>query len=228
MKIYHVPVVHSTMDLAVEYINQQGGGPFIIHADQQTNGRGRMGRVWHGAGGNIYASLVMPIAQLAIAPYCGFAMGVCLMNQLKPYLLPGQLFLKWPNDILYNNQKVVGILCQTHQWRGQYYIIIGFGINLAPNEWGGYLPIPTPRDELLSNIGIDYIFWHEKIVAGGFMAIKPQWLADSMPLNHPITTTINGVKQSGFFGGVDDDGGLFFTHPNQIPEKIIVGDIELV
>ncbi len=106
----------------------------VFCADQQSEGRGRMQRNWFSpAGMNLYFSLVLrPDVPINWASSLPLVAGIVLATVIKrraPELNPR---LKWPNDILINQRKVCGILCEMQaaiDCRVRH-IIAGGGVNV--------------------------------------------------------------------------------------------------
>ena len=114
--------------------------PCLLVAEQQTIGRGRLGRVWHSAAG---ASLTFSVS-LPLAPrdWCGLslAIGVALADALDPPE-PGRaaprIALKWPNDLWLlespgRGRKLGGVLIETVAVGPRRMAVIGVGLNVQP------------------------------------------------------------------------------------------------
>ncbi|MBQ7810090.1 MAG: biotin--[Clostridia bacterium] len=100
-----------------------------VMAESQTSGRGRLGRSWLSAEGN---TLCMSIC--VKNKYCeGFTLLVALavFEALKPFCKNKELQIKWPNDIIMENKKLCGILCE----RVSEYTVIGIGININNEDF---------------------------------------------------------------------------------------------
>ena len=82
-----------------------------VYSTHQTAGRGRLGRTWTDAPGQgLYYSVVLktPLAQPGTLPlYASLAAASALKQR---YNVDCQI--KWPNDLLLNGKKIVGILCE--------------------------------------------------------------------------------------------------------------------
>ncbi len=223
MRVFYYEILDSTMNKAQELIDS-GHKNFFVMANKQTNGRGRLGRAWHSADGNLYCTMVVENSAVNLNAYLSFCFGVALFDVLQEYdkilLNHPNLCLKWPNDILFHHQKVAGILCQIHK----NCVLIGFGCNFVANDWGGFLPIKPDFQELFAKLARKFQYYYEILQKFGFVGIKHHWLSRAMEINTPIRTTIGTEKQQGFFMGVDDTGGLLFAQ-NNIIKTIIVGDI---
>ncbi|MDP3811879.1 MAG: biotin--[acetyl-CoA-carboxylase] ligase [Hydrogenophaga sp.] len=107
--------------------------PVLLTAEDQTAGRGRLGKGWHSRPGqSLTFSLALPLAP---ASWSGLslAVGVSLANNLHP-----DVRLKWPNDLWLHQRKLGGILVETastgEAGLGQRMVVIGVGINVARPE----------------------------------------------------------------------------------------------
>ena len=123
--------------------------PVLLVAEQQTAGRGRLGRQWQSQAGD---SLTFSLG-LLLAPsdWAGLslAVGVCLADALHPAIQ-----LKWPNDLWLGDRKLGGILIETASPAGgaagaARYAVVGVGINLAPRDPAGLSTPPAALQELL-------------------------------------------------------------------------------
>ena len=104
--------------------------PQICLAEMQMSGKGRLGRVWHSPyAKNIYLSCRYPFKK-DLSELGGFslAMSLAVHAVLKNYLNADLLKVKWPNDILFAQQKIAGILIELEaESHGMTEIIIGIG-----------------------------------------------------------------------------------------------------
>ena len=139
-----LPTVDSTNTELMRRFKAGQPEPTLLVAEQQTAGRGRLGRQWHSQrGDSLMFSLGMPLAP---ADWSGLslAVGVILADSLDTANAPQQrIGLKWPNDLwLVKNQtqsktesKLGGILVETATFEGQRYVVIGVGINVRAVEF---------------------------------------------------------------------------------------------
>jgi len=128
--------VDSTNRLArrvVSALTREGFDPpdAVVFALEQTAGRGRHGRSWSSpAGGGVYASRVLPVADprdLATVPLLA---AVGLAAALRSLLPTGDCRLKWPNDLVVGGRKIGGVLVESVTLPdGGAAAIIGFGVN---------------------------------------------------------------------------------------------------
>ncbi|MFO8070721.1 MAG: biotin--[acetyl-CoA-carboxylase] ligase [Polyangia bacterium] len=107
-----------------------GAGAFAV-ADEQSEGRGRLGRSWHSpAGGSLYASLIVEVAADAVT-FVPLAAGVAAVDALERAGSP-RPSLKWPNDLVLDGRKLGGILCEAPLPSDRPgALVVGIGLNLA-------------------------------------------------------------------------------------------------
>lgn len=105
--------------------------PLICLAEYQTAGRGRHGRRWISP----YASgLCLSIKQhYTLFNYSLGGLGIALaitVTRLLRAIGAGEIGVKWPNDIMWQNRKLAGLLLETRKHNQLYEIVVGIGINV--------------------------------------------------------------------------------------------------
>ena len=131
-----LPEIDSTNTELLRRFKSGRPEPTLLVAEQQTAGRGRLGRQWHSQRGE---SLTFSLG-LALQPVdwsgLSLAVGISLAESLDPALAADRYIgLKWPNDLWLcspeGERKLAGILVETASWEGQRYVVIGVGINIS-------------------------------------------------------------------------------------------------
>src|SRR5216683_1745087 len=115
MRLVAHEVLGSTNAEALSLARQGERGPLWIIAERQSAGRGRRGRSWVSAPGNLYASLLLTDpAPTEHWPELSFVAALAIHDAvveaaaaLKPLLA-----IKWPNDLLLSGKKFAGILIE--------------------------------------------------------------------------------------------------------------------
>ena len=115
--------------------------PVLLVAEQQSAGRGRMGRAWQSrAGDSLTFSLGMAL-QPADWSGLSLAVGISIAESLQPVPPSAdqpRIRLKWPNDLwladAHGERKLAGILVETASWGELRYVVIGVGINVRALE----------------------------------------------------------------------------------------------
>jgi BirA family biotin operon repressor/biotin-[acetyl-CoA-carboxylase] ligase len=108
--------------------------PCLLVAEQQTHGRGRMGRVWHSSpGASLTFSLALP---LTVPDWSGLSLvvGCAIAEALEPGTdAAPQLQLKWPNDLWLDGRKLGGLLIETVPVGNRRMAVVGVGLNITPD-----------------------------------------------------------------------------------------------
>ena len=162
--VIYLPQVGSTNAWAKENIAQFGPVGAVYTTDQ-TAGRGRLGRGWVDAPGKgLYYTAVIKtdLAQPSTLPL--FASLVVCDALKQRYGIDCQI--KWPNDLLLNGKKIVGILCEVAP--DGHSLVVGIGINLAqPQEYFDMAGLPHGTSLLLQGVNVD-------------LDTDPEWMAQYM------------------------------------------------
>lgn len=103
----------------------------VVATELQTKGRGRIGRPWYSELSSGLTFSLLWRFKHGIAELSGLSLviGIAIIRVLRSFAI-NQVNLKWPNDILYNNSKLGGILVELRgKVSGPTYAVIGIGIN---------------------------------------------------------------------------------------------------
>ncbi|MGB3624175.1 MAG: biotin--[acetyl-CoA-carboxylase] ligase, partial [Henriciella sp.] len=128
---------HETIDSTNEEARRlaQSGhyGPIWIASQQQTAGRGRLGRQWQSPPGNLYCSaLFLEPDGIRVATRYPFAAGLAIADVCNAIIGDVDLRLKWPNDVRVNGEKLCGILVEAGTSSdGACWVVAGMGLNVA-------------------------------------------------------------------------------------------------
>ncbi|HMG18343.1 MAG TPA: biotin--[acetyl-CoA-carboxylase] ligase [Gemmatimonadales bacterium] len=141
--------VFHTLPSSLDAIHDLGaqGAPSgtVVLAEEQTSGRGRDGRTWRSPAGGVWLGMLLR-PPLPAAGVLSLRIGLVLADVVeavlgvRPTALSGpRAGVKWPNDVLVDDRKVAGILCES-RWQGDavQWLGVGIGINVA-NEIPGEL-----------------------------------------------------------------------------------------
>ena len=222
-KLYYFPEIGSTNDEAFRLGMAGATEGTVVIADSQTKGRGRMQRIWHSpVGSNIYTSLILrPHLTPAAAPQISLVAGVAVAELLDQYC-PGQIELKWPNDLLVNGKKICGILAQMKTVAEDVdFVVVGLGINvnIRDNQFPAEIrEIATSlssetgrevsREDLIISLYENFAKWYKKLLQNGFAAIKEKWLNMAPMIGQNVKITHFNETVTGKAIGIDDTGSL--------------------
>ncbi|HEX5970035.1 MAG TPA: biotin--[acetyl-CoA-carboxylase] ligase, partial [Intrasporangium sp.] len=122
----------------------------VVLTDDQTGGRGRLGRSWEvPPRASIAVSAIVPAPDPRALAWVSLLAGVALVRAVRVVTTaagtPVEARLKWPNDVLLpadDGRKVAGILCELTGWgQGQHAVVVGAGVNV--DQGRGELPVDT-------------------------------------------------------------------------------------
>ena len=124
--------------------------PTLLVAEQQSAGRGRLGRPWQSGatGAALSFSLGLPLVPRDWSGL-SLAIGLAVAESLHP-----TIGLKWPNDLWWQDRKLAGILVETAVAPAQTVrqVVIGVGLNIAPRPGEGFSTPPAALQELLPGV----------------------------------------------------------------------------
>src|SRR5450631_4313976 len=112
--VWHHQQIGSTNDEARRLAMDGAPHGTVVHADEQTAGRGRFTHTWFSPPGNLYLSVLLRTGQPAArAAELSFLPALAVADTVET-LLPRQTrtMLKWPNAVLVNGAKIAGILLE--------------------------------------------------------------------------------------------------------------------
>ncbi|AHB49560.1 biotin-(acetyl-CoA carboxylase) ligase [Hyphomicrobium nitrativorans NL23] len=237
-RLLRLPSVDSTNAEALRRAAAGERGPLWILADVQTAGRGRAGRSWVSAPGNLHASLLVTLAAPAPKAYqLSLVTGVAVYDAIRIAMQPAPagLCLKWPNDILIGTEKAGGILIESTTSSAGLSAVIGIGIDIAsvPPDLGrpvthlaahGICPRPEGLLACIAAATEDWLaVWKE---GHGFAAIRNAWLNRAHPIGERMSIDTGAERIGGAFHGLDDDGALILDTDTGA-RRFTFGDVSL-
>lgn len=135
--LLYYDVIGSTNIEAKKQAENNAPEGLLVVADKQEAGRGRRGRSWESpAGANIFMSILLrPVFSPAKAPMVTLVMALSVAQAIAD-VTDLEVKIKWPNDIVVNKKKVVGILTElTMETDYIQYLVCGVGINVNQTEF---------------------------------------------------------------------------------------------
>lgn len=239
------PVVDSTNSEAERRIASGEQSPFAVVSSCQTNGRGRLGRVWHSQSTeNLYLSVLfepnIPPQQLQ---HFTLWAGICISRQLQCFVREAPLKIKWPNDLHCMGRKFAGMLTEAKLDADSIRsIVFGLGLNINgnPNDFPEDLrPLATSLHAIhgkplpLNDVAAAVIGAVEEAYAICIQRVDtPQKLTEAWaPLDalagQQVTAILKGAEITGIADGIDESGALLLQMPDGREEAIRAGDVTL-
>jgi len=241
-RIVHRETVGSTNELAKELAQKGAVDGTVVIAEEQTEGKGRMGRVWHSpAGRGLWFSVILrPPISPADASKLTLVTAVAAARTIREMtgIAAG---IKWPNDILIDDHKVAGILTEMSAELDKVnHLIIGIGINVDLNPASipaGIAGIatslahekgsPVTRIELLAGILNRFDELYTDFLQGRFTRILTAWKDLSITLNRWVTVRSLTGTEEGVAFDVDDEGALLLKKKDGSMKRVLSGEVSL-
>ena len=146
-----LPTLPSTNTTLMERARAGRAEPIALVAEQQSAGRGRMGRQWLSESPDTGPAPLTFSIGLPLAPrdWSGLSLAVGLAVARS---LHADIQLKWPNDLWLHGRKLGGILIETASMGPLRYAVIGIGINIGPRTTEGLRTPPAWLKELIPEV----------------------------------------------------------------------------
>lgn len=197
-----------------------------VTALRQYAGKGRLGHSWEGSEGMLPMSVLLknPTEPENLSARAGLA--VCEALEEAAF---GQFFagIKWPNDIILENHKVCGILCESVRVGACLNVICGVGVNISQSEdyfkqaglpnGGSILSVTglrVSRNELFERIAKRVIFRCTMPFRECFDEYKKRVLN----IGREVRLIKNGAEKIAFAEGVSEQGFLICRDENGVFE----------
>jgi BirA family biotin operon repressor/biotin-[acetyl-CoA-carboxylase] ligase len=217
--------IDSTNTYLVELAQQlplaQRNKIYLCLAEQQTAGKGRLGRKWISPfAANIYLSVLWPFAKNNNLAGLSLVVATIIADVLTE-LGVQDVGLKWPNDVLWQSRKLSGILIEMlKEVDGIVNAIIGIGLNVD---------MPATAGELINKPWVDMReitgkhFDRNEVVAllinhlinkltlfqqQGITMFIERWRQLDVLIDTPAQVVTTSNKISGIVRGIDDNGYL--------------------
>jgi len=214
----------------------------VVFAEAQTGGRGRLGRKWMSPPrrGLWFSVLLRPQLRPQEVTQLTVASATALRRAIKT--VTGRLpEIKWPNDLLFDGKKVVGILTEmSAEVDCVRHVILGIGVNVNQDaadfpaelrRLATSLKLVTGRKisraelavEMLRELDADYA----RIGAGKFSQLADEWETGCATLGKNVSVQMGARKIRGCAEALDDDGALLVRTEHGHLERITGGDVTL-
>ena len=237
--IYYYEDVDSTNNVGKILANKGCADGSIIISESQNKGRGRLERGWYSPkGAGIWFSVVLkPKMSPQNAPKFTLLAAVAMTRAIEN-ITGIKCGIKWPNDILYDGKKLVGILTEMNAEIDRInYIVIGMGLNVNNDVFPKELEeIATSlkmiaakkfnRIDLLSEIIRELEIEYNEAMKNGFKATFETWRKYSATLGCQINVVGIEEQFSGKAIDIDEDGALLVETAEGL-KKVLAGDVSI-
>lgn len=207
-------------------------------AETQTNGRGRLGRTWHSPfAENIYCSIRLPAThQLNRLAGLSLVVSIAVIATLNQLGIHDTIKIKWPNDLLWNGQKLCGNLIEI---ASDSSVVIGIGLNvnsitqnhsLPDKPWCSLYEITHQiwdRNLLIAHLLSQLDHHIQQLIHHRLQSFLPTWQRLDYLLGHKITVSHHSKIVTGLALGIDTTGQLLLKDASDIIHHLSSGDTTL-
>ncbi len=214
----------------------------VVIAEEQSQGRGRLGRTWVSpAGQSILMSVLLrpnlgpqEVTQLTIMAATAITRAIQRVSGVRAAI-------KWPNDVVMGRLKLAGVLTEMNAEPERVrHVVLGMGLNV--NQERDDFP-PELRDQsssvrlqagqpcsraslavaLLEELDRDY----SRVLEGRFMEVATEWKALCSTLGQTVRVQMEGAALVGCAEAIDDAGALLLRTADGKLRRIVGGDVTL-
>ena len=237
--ILHYFRIDSTNAVALKLAADGSEHGTVVVAEEQTAGRGRLGRVWFSEkSSGIYTSIILrpPLAP-AVAPVLTLMTGLAAQKAVSA-VTGLAVDIRWPNDLLVNGKKVCGILTEMSAEVDRLHaVVLGIGINV------NHSTMPTELEDIATSLrmeahrGISRVQvlvtllreierHYQLLLKSGTKAITERWEAASSFAHGKrirVVTTAGGELAT--TTGVEPSGALKVQFDDGRQESLVAGEV---
>ena len=235
-----LPEIDSTNRYLMDRVRHGTASGHACFAEYQSTGRGRQGRRWISPfGTNLYLSVFRCFdVDAGALQGLSLAVGVAVVRALSS-LGVADIKLKWPNDLLWQERKLAGVLLElAGEPAGPWRVVVGIGINLSVPEAAGRLIDqpwvdlktvaggPLGRNQVASSVLAHLLKGLDEFDREGFVAFRQEWEQYDLVRDRFVTLTAIGSVTQGRACGVDHSGALLLFVEGQV-RRFLSGDVSL-
>lgn len=213
------------------------GGSLAL-CEEQTAGKGRLGRKWvSGPGVGLWHSLLLrPELKPAQAPLVTFACACAMVLALEKQGITG-VRIKWPNDLILSGKKICGILNEVSCDMDQIeYLVLGVGLNVRKgsvpeelNDRAGCLEdfcLPPRRRDILAGYLLEMETILRQLELDGFEGMEKNYRDRSCTLGSRVRV-IGSETFEGTAKDMDEIGALLVEDEEGIVRRVLAGDVSV-
>ena len=231
------PSVGSTMDVARDAARNGAAEGTLVAADEQTAGRGRLGRTWVTPPAVNLASTLLLRPPRAVLREVAMIAPLAIVRALEA-VTGLRTDIKWPNDVQAGGKKIAGILIETDLGdERNEFVLVGAGINVNFDA-AAYPEIAEIATSVAAEIGRQanreailaaYILHFEKLYADAKAgdSARAAWRDRLVTLGQQVQATWPGGSAAGTAEDVDTDGALLVRTDAGALVRIEAGDVTL-
>lgn len=228
--IQRFPTIDSTNTWVIEQARNGAAEGLVAVAEEQTAGRGRLGRTWIAPpGSSLLMSVLLrptglPMDRLHLATAAVAMSGADALSAVAG-VSPD---LKWPNDLLVGTRKLAGVLTEVEASA----VVVGIGINCT---WPDELPVEIANVAVAANHVAGRPVSTAEVLAvllerlggrldAGWDDVASEYRVRCATVGREVRVELAEESFSGFAAEVENDGALIVLSDDG-PRRVVAGDV---
>ena len=234
--------VESTSDYLIDKSRLRDINRHVCLAEAQSSGRGRRQRGWHASP---YRNVVLSIGWrfdegMSGLAGLGIAAGITIARTLHEAGFDSDIGLKWPNDIVWNDSKLGGLLIDVRgEHDGPCLAVLGLGLNIAlSNKEQQIIDQPcvslqqitedtVDRNALIAELIRALHLLFEEYASTGFQSFQQAWSNYDRLNGREVRVLRGDASFSGIAKGIDELGALLLDEGKKPFSRFLSGDVSL-
>lgn len=221
-QLFYLKECSSTNDEISKFLLYENSDFISLHTFNQTQGRGQYGNTWATAAGkNLAYTLAVKTQNILVSDFMFNYYTAIIIRDFLANLTESIVEIKWPNDIILKNKKIVGILIEKKKINQNNYFIIGAGFNILQEKFDEI----SNAGSLLTQTGKHFDIDQFTLNLHDFLVEKLQ----NIPSEHEILSLFNThlfrkdkisvfeldkKRQNGIIRQADENGELWIELEN--------------
>lgn len=235
--IVYFESIGSTNEVAKALAAKDAPEGTLVIAEEQTAGKGRLGRHWMAPAGTslLFSLLLYPDLTLEEVPR--LIMLTCLATAGAIESVTGlPVRFKWPNDILIRGRKMGGVLTEVGVTGERLdYVVVGIGLNV---NWDlSQVPeLAGKATSLSEELGreicrLELLQRLLRYMEGGYLRLQEGYLPHNVftsrlaNLGEKVEVVLPRGKEEGFVEGVNAEGALLLRREDGTTVRVIMGEV---
>jgi BirA family biotin operon repressor/biotin-[acetyl-CoA-carboxylase] ligase len=232
--------VGSTNDYA-KNIAMKNHDKTVIISDEQTAGKGRLGRQWASEkGSGVWMSIILkPDIVPSEAPKITQIAAAAMVDAIEK-VIGDEILIKWPNDLIYKKRKVCGILTEMSAELGEInYVVVGIGVNVNQTSFDSEIKdkaislkdgkdTNVSRKEIVLNFLSKFEELYNDFIENGSLSATIEICRKrSALLNKEVRIITKSKERNVKAVDINEDGQLIVINEENQKEAVFYGEVSV-
>lgn len=244
--VFSYDVIDSTNNMAKKLAEDGAGHGTLVVAEQQTGGKGRRGRNWVSPPKTgiwmtyVLRPDILPANASMLTIVAAMAVLDGVRNEINRLGTKVDCAIKWPNDIVLNGKKIVGILTEmSAEPDFVNYVVVGIGINVNTTDFPDdikdvassvYLEtgIHLQRSRVIADITSQFEKYYETFIkTENLCGLVDDYNARLANVGKQVKIIDSRMERVGVAHGINENGELLVTLEDGTKENVISGEVSV-